>query len=531
MTGSLSQRLQWLQQHPALLGALGGLQRGIEKESLRVNGEGCLAQTGHPTALGSAMTHPKITTDYSEALLEFITPVSTSITDCLQCLHDTHHFSYHRIRDQREMLWAFSMPCKLGGNNDIPVARYGSSNVGTMKTVYRLGLGHRYGRAMQTISGIHYNFSLSDKFWAKYQPLIDGKQPLADFKTDQYFGLMRNFRRLAPLLVYLFGASPALCKSFLQGREQQILESFDDKTLYREYATSLRMSDLGYQSNAQKALFVCYNSLDNYINTLQRGIVEPHPDYEAIGLKDADGHYQQLNTALLQIENEFYSTIRPKRITASGEAPIRALRRGGVEYIEVRCLDVNPFTATGIDAETMRFLDVFLLYCLLADSPPLKDRECRQVDDNLARVVKDGRKPGLEVVIEDQAVDFRQWASQTVAAMQPLAELLDSLNAGQCYQQSLTAQQRKIDNPDLTPSAQILAAMREQSLSFAEFARRQSAKWQSHFLSQPLSDDTRQLYEELAADSLAQQQTIEAADNMSFDDYLAGFYQQYQEIP
>ncbi|HEY9033242.1 MAG TPA: glutamate--cysteine ligase [Pseudomonadales bacterium] len=531
MSDTLTRRLEWLHHNPALLGALSALQRGLEKESLRVDDNGHLALTDHPPALGSALTHPKITTDYSEALLEFITPVSTSISDCLQCLTDIHQFTAHQLASQQEMLWTASMPCRLGPANDIPVARYGPSNVGTMKTIYRIGLGHRYGRAMQTISGIHYNFSLSDKFWARYQPLLGDNQPLSQFKTEQYFGLMRNFRRLAPLLVYLTGSSPALCKSFLQGHDGHHLDTLDDKTLYREYATSLRMSDLGYQSNAQKALFVCYNSLDNYIRTLRHGITETYPPYQAIGLKDGQGHYRQLNTALLQIENEFYSTIRPKRVTASGEAPINALRRGGVEYIEVRCLDVNPFTACGIDAETLRFVDVFLLYCLLEPSPPLAGDECHQVDANLARVVNDGRKPGLVIVDNGQPVDFHQWANDHLAAMQPLAALLDRLKANSCYQKSLALQQDKFNNPALTPSAQLLARLRDQSLSFAEFTRRQSRHWQSHFLDQPLSDSTAQLYRELAADSIAQQQAIEAADTLSFDDYLARFYQQYRETP
>lgn len=528
MSGIFSQRLQWLNQNPALLRALSSLQRGIEKESLRVDtASGQLAASGHPPALGSALCHPKITTDYSEALLEFITPVCTSIAECLQCLDDIHHFSYQQLQHRQEMLWTHSMPCRLGKQDDIPVARYGSSNVGQMKTVYRLGLGHRYGRAMQTISGIHYNFSLSDRFWAKYQQLLNDQQPLSQFKTEHYFRLMRNFRRYVPLYVYLFGASPAIARSFLQG-QPHTLQTLDQDTLYGEYATSLRMGDLGYQSNAQNALFVCYNSLDNYINTLRKGITEPHADYQAIGLKDANGHWQQLNTSLLQIENEFYSTIRPKRVTASGEAPINALQRGGVEYIEVRCIDVNPFVAVGINATTLRFLDVFLLYCLLEDSPALEGRACDEANANLRRVVNEGRKPGLQLTISQQPVDFRQWAENLLDNMQSLAVLLDKLTATDRYQQSLAQQREKLADPALTPSAQVLEQLRQKQQSFLDFAAGQSRHWQSHFLAKPLSEATRDAFVEMAADSLAQQQAIEAADTLSFDDYIANFYRQYR---
>lgn len=526
MPSNLDRQLELLRNSPALLSGISSLQRGLEKESLRVNADGSLALTPHPPALGSPLSHPKITTDYSEALLEFITPVASSIADCLQQLQDIQLYTYHSIKQQGEMLWTSSMPCKLGKADAIPVARYGKSNVGKMKTVYRLGLGHRYGRPMQTISGIHYNFSLSDKFWAKYQQVNADTQSLADFKTEQYFGLMRNFRRYVPLFVYLFGASPALCKSFLNGQQHQ-LQSLDDCTLYGEFATSLRMGDLGYQSSAQSSLFVCYNSLNDYIHSLRRAITEPHADYQKIGLKDEQGNYKQLNTALLQIENEFYSTIRPKRLTASGEAPVNALARGGVEYIEVRCVDVNPFTPLGIDEESMQFLDVFLLYCLLRESSPLDDKACTAADDNFKLVVNQGRKPDLAINIDGHKTAFRDWADALLKAMQPLAQLLDTLNASGCYQQTLSCQQKKIRNASLTPSAQVLAMMHERQCSYAEFACQQSRQWQAHFLSQPLSEEKVRFFAGLAADSLVQQQTIEAADTLSFDEYLAHFYQQY----
>lgn len=528
MSGVFTQRLQSIENNPALLQSLSSLQRGVEKESLRVSAvNGQLAQTPHAQSLGSALTHPKITTDYSEALLEFITPVSTSIAETLQDLNNIHHFTYHQLQAQQEMLWTNSMPCVLGDSNTIPVALYGTSNVGMMKTIYRLGLGHRYGRAMQTISGIHYNFSLIDRFWTKYQQQQKNQQTLCDFKTEQYFNLMRNFRRYVPLFVYLFGASPAVSRSFLQGQPHN-LQSMDEDTLYGEYATALRMGGLGYQSDAQNALFVCYNSVDSYIESLRGGITENYPDYEKIGLKDAGGAYKQLNTALLQIENEFYSTIRPKRIAASGEAPINALLRSGVEYVEVRCIDVNPFASVGITAATMRFLDVFLLYCLLEESPQLSDVACREVNTNLRLIVDQGRKPNLTIQVDGEAQSFVAWAENLLEAMQPIATLLDKLNATGRYQQSLTQQKEKVADVSLTPSAQVLAKMRSENLSFAEFGLQQGQLWQSHFLNQPLSDDVREYFTETAADSIVQQQAIEKASSEPFEQYLAHFYQQYR---
>jgi glutamate--cysteine ligase len=526
MSTTLNNNLQLLQSHPALLKSLCTLYRGIERESLRVAPNGKLALSPHPDTLGSTLCHPKITTDYAEALLELITPVHSTISGCLEELEDIHQFVYAELTKQDEMLWSSSMPCQLGKADDIQIAQYGSSNIAKMKMVYREGLGHRYGKVMQTISGIHYNFSLSDKFWRGYQQALNDTGTIDAFKTTHYFRLIRNFRRNAPLLVYLFGASPAVCRSFLQG-QQHNLTPFDEHSWHGEYATSLRMSDLGYQSSAQNALFVCYNNIDNYINTLRQAITVPHPEYAAIGVKNSDGEYLQLNTSLLQIENEFYSTIRPKRITASGEAPINALKRGGVEYIEVRCIDINPFTPLGIDDDTMRFLDLFLLYCLFADSPDFDDTECQSVSKNLAAVVNYGRSPNCELTINGLKLPFNQWANNQLSNIFDLAKALDSLHANNIYQDCWRLQHKKIADVSLTPSAQVLATMRDKKITFAEFSRQQSQQWQSYFLHKPLTHNKRVAFEELAADSLVQQKTIESAVTLSFEEYLKNFYQQY----
>lgn len=528
MTGTLYERLQGFEKSSTLLQSLSSIQRGIEKESLRVDSASAeLSQAKHPHALGSALSHPKITTDYSEALLEFITPVESSITETLRCLKDIHHYTYQQLDKQQETLWANSMPCLLGGDETIPVATYGSSNVGEMKRVYREGLGYRYGRAMQTISGIHYNFSLPEAFWQPYSDLLGNTEALPQFKTKQYFALMRNFRRYAPLLVYLFGASPVLDKSFLQNQKHQ-LQPFDEESYHLPYATSLRMGDLGYQSNAQAALFVCYNNLEQYIQTLRKGITKSYPDYEAIGVKDAVGAYKQLNTALLQIENEFYSTIRPKRVADSGEAPINALKRGGVEYVEVRLIDVNPFDPVGINADTIRFLDIFLVYCLLQDSPVLLPDACHQANQNLRLVVNQGRDPDLMLDIGDKKVPFIEWATNLLNGMEPIAEFLDRLSQKSLHQQSLSLQREKLDDVSLTPSAQVLEQLQKGKLSFAQWSLQQSQHWHQYFISQGISESIEQYLHDMAVESHVKQQEVEQADSMSFDEYLNNYYQQYQ---
>ena len=264
MSALLQQRLAWLRSHNADK-ALLGIRRGLEKEGLRVDPQGRLSHQRHPQALGSALTHGAITTDYSEALMEFITPAYDSPEQVMQYMEQLHRFAYQHLQD--EVVWAGSMPCYLAGEDDIPVAQYGESNIGRMKSIYREGLAYRYGKVMQTIAGIHYNFSFSDSFWATYQQMTGVEGSTREVRSEGYFRLIRNFRRHFWLLLYLFGASPAVSSSFLK-RNSFGLDVWDDSTLVAPAGTTLRMSDIGYSNNAQSSLNICYNQLDSYVQSL-----------------------------------------------------------------------------------------------------------------------------------------------------------------------------------------------------------------------------------------------------------------------
>ena len=528
MSSHLQKQLQALAQ-PGARGAITGINRGIEKESLRITAEGKLAQTPHPAALGSALTHSSITTDYSEALLEFITPVSNRIEDCLRNLEDIHNFAYQHI--EGEMLWSASMPCIVTGDAGIPVAQYGSSNVARMKTVYRYGLGHRYGRLMQAIAGIHYNFSMPEVYWDQAWQSAGCPGERADFISERYLALIRNFRRYSWLLIYLYGASPAVCASFLRGRDNHGLQAFDPeaKSLYLPYGTALRMGGLGYNSDAQKRLNVCYNSLDNYVKTLSRAIMQPHAAYRDIA-SGQNGDYQQLNDSLLQIENEFYSAIRPKRVVNAGEAPLCALVRAGIEYVEVRCVDISPFTPVGLDAGQMRFMDTFLLYCLLEESPACDATEQVTQAANLEAVVNTGRLPGLLLNNNGTEIPMVQWASEMLAQMRPIAALLDAVHESSDYNASLENQLAKLADPELTPSARVLREMRERQLSFFRLAMTYSEQWAQYFRERPLAADIQIAFETETRSSLLEQRDIEQSDNVSFEQYLDNFFAQYQHL-
>ncbi len=495
------------------------LQRGIERETLRVQANGDIALTPHPQALGAPLTHPHITTDFSEALLEFITPVCESVDDLLRWVTEIHQCAYQHLDD--ELLWASSMPCVLPNDADIPVAQYGTSNVATMKTVYRKGLGYRYGRAMQTIAGIHYNISFTDAFWQRHQTLLHDSNTLQDFKTQQYLHLIRNFRRYSWLLIYLFGASPAVCKSFLRDRPHS-LQPFDKSSLYEPNGTSLRMGDLGYQSNAQESLYVCYNSLEEYARTLGKALTTPHADYAALGTHK-NGERIQLNTNLLQIENEFYSSIRPKRVAHSGEKPLSALLERGIEYVEVRCLDINPYLPLGIDADQIHFIDAFMLFCLLEDSAPMDVKEYEDIIATSKNVVNNGRAHDAQVTLGGETKPLREAAGTLLANVKHCAEILDGASGTSKFSNAWELQHGKLSNPNSLPSARILDDMRTQDITYYRFAMQQTQAHKQFFAEHALAPDRAAYFEQQAVDSIAERQRLEQQDDISFEEFMARY--------
>jgi glutamate--cysteine ligase len=479
---------------------LAGMRRGIEKESLRIDDAGRLASTPHPAALGSALTHPQITTDFSESQLELITGARLRPAETLDELRRVHQFVYRHLGD--ELLWTSSMPCDLPADeHEIPLGRYGSSNVATAKTVYRAGLSWRYGRRMQTISGIHYNWSLPG------------------LSTDDYFALIRNFRRHSFLLLVLFGASPALAASF---GAAQGLQPLGGHTHYLPHATSLRMGRLGYQSDAQSSLCVSYNCLDTYAASLHDALTRPYPAYEAIGLQGPDGEWRQLSTTLLQIENEFYGTIRPKRTIRPGERPLHALRERGVEYVEVRCMDLNPFLDVGIDESTMRLLDLFLLHCVLSDSPNDTPGEIAELAHNQQAAAARGREPGLTLRRAGEEVPLQAWAGELLQQFGVIAELLDAWEGDRQYGAALDAAQAALRAPETLPSARVVQAL-EAGRSHRDVALDASRRARETLLARPWSAEDEDGFAAAARASLAEQAAMEAADTESFADYRARY--------
>ena len=502
-----------------------GMLRGIERESLRMQGNGFLSQRPHPVALGSALTHPHITTDYSEALMEFITPPKDSIRGALDYLMDIHAIVHRKLEDE-EKLWPMSMPCMLDSSDDsIPLAQYGSSNIGLFKTLYRRGLGVRYGRRMQTISGVHYNLSFPDHFFEALQANESDASlrnlSLQDYRSHRYMGLIRNFIRLTPLVMFLVGASPAVCQCFMTGRDHQLLP-LTRGTLYTPYSTALRMGRFGYQNSAQKQLGIHYNNLQDYLEGLQKAVKTPYKQFTRLGLEDAAGQPIQINDHVLQIENEYYSLVRPKQVPEAGETPSQALANRGIGYVELRAVDVNPYSPIGIDEHTAGFLEVVALYCLLQDSPALLSDEQDIIEKNQAEVVNRGRAPNAAILENGQKYLIEDWCAVHLASMQPLAELLDAAYGNNLYTTAMKTMQIRVDEVDATLSALVVGDIRKQGgmWHFGQvLAQQHAAVYQAH----QLSKKTTTYFDELVQKSLQQQQELEQDSSISFAEYLAQF--------
>jgi glutamate--cysteine ligase len=497
-------------------GSLAGGLRGLEKETLRVTRNGRLSRAPHPRELGSALCHPHITTDYSESLLEMVTPTFVDNRALLKYLSCLQQFVASRLDD--ETLWCASMPCELDGESDVPIAHYGSSHEGRFKEIYRRGLLNRYGGMMQAIAGVHFNYSLPEQFWPLWAEVLQQRRADQTFVSSSYFDALRNFRRHGWLVSWLFGASPALCRSFV-GSNAAGLHRHGSESLYGEYATSLRMSDIGYRNRNQAAVQVSVNSLDEYLSDLLHAVHTPHPAYERIGVL-VDGDYRQLSPNVLQIENEYYSSIRPKRVPRAGELTAQALRRGGVQYVEMRALDLDPFAAESVTATQLDFLEAFMVLLLMKESPLLGNSEQEALDHNFLQVTREGRLPGLTLVRNGSHVPIRDWVQQLLDELAGVVELLDTAGGGTRYAAALQEQRDKWSQPALLPAARLLREMLEQREEFSTQMQRHSSAHRTTMIAHQADATVSSPFVEQATESLLAQQRLERSQQGNFAEYL-----------
>ena len=496
---------------------------GIEKEGLRVDDKGRLATSLHARSLGSKLTHPSITTDFGEAQLELITSPWPSTQDALDELAAIHSFVFSCL-DDNEYMWPASMPAILPEDSDITIADFGSSFIGRAKELYRTGLSHRYGRSMQTVSGVHFNFSLSDTFW---QELARMEEATCDqtFLNRHYFYLIRNYRRHSFVINWLFGASPCFDQSFLDNSRQAHRQDYQDvahNTWLSPGATSLRMSDIGYMAKPQKQIRLCFDRLQDYTTSIREALTVPVAAFSTIGTRSADGSYRQLNDKLLQIENEYYTQIRPKRNSTSLLRPVHALEQQGIEYIEVRNLDINPQLPFGIGSTQADFMVVFLLWCLLEESQPISHDECIDIENNLTKVSRYGLSPETRLAYQGRSLTVKESVENILGSVESLAQTLDQSGQSQ-YLEAITNVRQTINDNQL-PSQQLIDRSCEQHQGFVVHTL-ELAKQHKATTPEPSTALIEKL-KQLADHSHQEQQRIEQEDRdggQSFEEFLTDY--------
>ena len=487
---------------------------GIERECLRICNDGNLSKTYHPQSLGSKLIHPLITTDYAEAQLELITNPHLVVSDTFKELHDIHHFVLEHIEE--ELLWPLSTPCRLPDTNEIPIAQYGFSNLGKYKTLYRQGLKTRYKSKMQMLSGVHYNFSFSNEFWDFLYHRFADHQTKTDFINRCYFSIIRNFNRYDWLLLYLFGATPAIDKSYLENKSNELIE-FGKDSYCGEFATSLRMSNIGYTNNLRCCNSIPLSDISSFITGLRNATQTVSPEFSKIGLR-RDGKYLQINGNILQIENEYYAPIRPRRLQSSLYGKISdALEQGGVGHLEIRSLDVDPFSRIGVNEEQLQFIQLLLLYCLFKENQDISCDEQVEINTNRNQVAFHGRKKECWLKKNGQKITLKKWGSSIIDEMMAL---LKNNNNNKTIVSFLKKQRTKIEDASLTPSAIILEKMRESKMDYLEFGLYLGAKHKKEILNHKLDKKRIREFETIAKNSLIDQKRLEEADNISFDDFL-----------
>jgi len=415
----------------ALLQELKNSLHGLEMEGVRIDESGHLAQTPHPKGLD-----PKeITRDYSETQLEFITPPLKKTEDAISYLMKL------KKKVDGEKIWQYSAPGPLP--EEIPVADFGPSKEGRRKTLYRKGLGLRYGPKMQMLSGVHYNFSFSGPFWEILYDMSQETKTEDCFRSECYLKIVRNFLRFGWICTYLFGVTPAVDKTFID-HPRKPLRKWGKRTYVAPLATSIRMSTFGYQNKIECQKPVSFNSLDEYVQDLGVRISTPHPEFS---LFNGD----QINGNIFQSESEHYSRIRPKPSLKEGESHLDALKKKGISYLEIRNMDISPFSESGIEISELHFLQVFLLFCLFCEDKKFTPKERLEICKIQNKVALYGRDPHL---ILGERKTLRESACDLIKLIQPFAKIW-----GKEHEMSLALQRQKILHPELTPSGRLLQEM------------------------------------------------------------------------
>ena len=399
---------------------------GIEWESLRARGDGELALTPHPELFGDKLKNPLVTTDFSESQIEIITPTFNTIDetfDTFSLIADLVNASL----PYDEYLWFQSIPCILPYGDQIPIAQY--SGEGKSSQRYREDLAKKYGLKKQMISGIHFNFSFSEEFLKKIYELEESPLTFKEFKNNVYLKIARNYLRYCWLIIYLTGCSIGSHNTFSKDCIRLMDAEDDYGSFYSTKGPSFRNSSCGYKN--LKELLPSYESVDAFVNDINSFI-------ENGDLSEAKELYTQIR-------------LKPK----NPQDLLNSLKNDGIEYIEVRTLDVNPFYQCGLIKQDMKFLHLFLIYMFIKDETDYADwqREAKINEENTA---EKAYVDSMRLLRDGKEVTLKSWASEIINEMYGMCEVMgvDEFNI-------LNLMLNRISNPDLTYGKRLLLLIKE----------------------------------------------------------------------
>ena len=486
---------------------------GLEKESLRMLNS-CLSKQSHQKAIGSSLCNRFITTDFSESQLELVTPAFKHKESLIDFLENLHHFVTMNIN--MEFLWPFSMPPFFASDAEIPIAKYGSSNIARFKELYREGLSNRYGRRMQAISGIHLNYSFSESIW-KIPLFFENKSNFKIPRSDGYMKTLRNMMRLNWLVIYLFGASPIISRD--QSHQDDEFLTLDEYTSYLPYATSLRMSDLGYQNSLRNTVNVSTDSLNQYLSDIREATTSESKEFSIFEKKQ----FAQINPNFLQIDDEYYSTVRPKSNKNKYMRTTSNLKKFGIDYLELRSIDLNPYSSIGITQDAIMFIDILFIYCLFQPDIPIDSEEQMKIYKTESLVSKKGRMKNLFLYKNNEKILLSSWANEIFEEMMPIAEILDGPELE--YSEYLKNLCLRINEPETTPSASITNELIEKNMSFLDLAKDIGEKNRQSFLAKDkIKNSNWDEFERESLDSLDRQYKLEKTETSSLNDYLNKYF-------
>ena len=399
---------------------------GIEWESLRAKDDGKLSLTPHPAVFGDKLTNPLITTDFSESQIEIITPTFDTIDDAFEnfsLLSDMVNASL----PQDEYLWFQSIPCILPYWDQIPIAQYSEEGESSQK--YREDLARRYGVKKQMISGVHFNFSFSERFLKKLYSLENDDLSFKDFKDDIYLKIARNYLRYCWLIIYLTGCSIGSHKTFSNDCIHLMDAKDDYGSYYSTRGPSFRNASCGYKN--LKDLYPSYNSVNEFVGDINSFI----------------------DNGDLSEAKELYTQIRLK--PKNPKDLLNSLKDSGIEYIEIRTLDINPFYQCGIVNRDMKFLHLFLIYMLVKDESDYLAWQ-NEAKINEERTAESGYVDSMRLLRDGCEVTLKDWAYEIINEMYDMCDELgiDGFD-------TLNLMMNRVLNPDFTYGKMLLSLIEQ----------------------------------------------------------------------